>query len=429
MQRWLAGLLMLGLVPLPALAQDDDGTRLFQPAPNAPMQPQATAAPTPVTRSTLSDVPMTVATPAPMALSAPPPAMRSALVDAPPQPVSPPPPLRSTPVLMRLPVNTAAAGYGPPKIVFAGGVSAQFDLTYATLNGFRPLTLDLYQPRLTTAAPLIVFIHGGGWNTGDARHAAPFDDFPRALAGLAAQGYVVASVNYRLSEEARFPAALQDVKAAIRWLRGHANDYGIDTTRVAAWGMSAGGQLAALAGVSCGVPRFEPDGGADRDLPSDCVEAVIDWYGATDLEALAADNGRPVEKPAEGTFTQAGSTAEGTYLGCEPATCPPATARLASPLAFINAMSPAFLIQHGAADTTVSPRQSQKLYDALRAKNIPAEMAIYPEVGHEFARDGRSDPVVTAQAMDKVKAFLAATFGGMRVAATKPAPPVRGPLN
>ncbi len=409
MRGLLAGFLALGLMPSPVLGQSatqDMATRLFQPAPSGSVQPAPNAAPIPVTRIALQDVSAA-------------PAMRSTLVDAPPA-------LRST--APARPPAAPSSGYGAPKVTFPGGVNAQFDLTYAALTGFRPLTLDLYQPR--QPAPLIVFIHDGGWNNGDARHAAPFDDLPRALAALAAQGYVVASVNYRLSEEARFPAALQDVKAAIRWLRGHAGDYGIDTTRVAAWGLSGGGQLAALAGVSCGVPRFEPDRGADADLPSDCVEAVIDWYGATDLEALAADNGKPVEKPADGKFTEAASTAEGNYLGCEPATCPPATARLASPLAFVNAMSPAFLIQHGAADTTVSPQQSQKLYDALRAYNIPAELVIYPEVGHDFARNGHSDPAVTAQAMDRVKAFLATAFGGTQVAASRTAPPMRrGPLD
>ena len=88
----------------------------------------------------------------------------------------------------------------------------------------------------------------------------PLPIFPAPWPRLAAQGYVVASINYRLSQEAHFPAALQDVKAAIRWMRGHAVAYGGDPTRLAVWGMSAGGQLAAMAGTTCGVMRFEPDG-------------------------------------------------------------------------------------------------------------------------------------------------------------------------
>ena len=114
------------------------------------------------------------------------------------------------------------------------------DLVYATLQGFRPLTLDLYLPPPVTKnsarnmpkdmpknypKPLLVFVHGGAWNSGDARQGGGFKDFPGVLAALAAKGYVVASVNYRLSGEAHFPAALQDVKAAIRWLRGHGDGF------------------------------------------------------------------------------------------------------------------------------------------------------------------------------------------------------------
>jgi acetyl esterase/lipase len=269
--------------------------------------------------------------------------------------------------------------------------------------------------------PIIVFVHGGDWNSGDSRHAAPFADFPRALAGLAAQGYVVASVNYRLSQEARFPAALQDVKSAIRWLRGHAPAFGGDATRVAVWGASAGGQLAALAGTTCGVTRFEPEGDAPqdvlKDMPSDCAEAVIDWYGATDLQSLAADNGKPVTGGFN--FAARSTSAEGGYLGCEPAACAPGLARLSSALAFISENAPPFLIQHGAVDTAVSPKQSQKLFDALKQKGVPAEIVLYPNAGHEFMRGSAPDTATVTKAMAKLTAFLAATFpGGPRIRRT-----------
>ena len=233
----------------------------------------------------------------------------------------------------------AVGSYGPQKISFPDGVSAAFDLTYATLPGYRPLTLDLYSPRPGGGPlPLVVFVHGGGWDGGDARHAGTFEDFPAQLAALAAQGYVVASVNYRLSQEAHFPAALQDVKAAIRWLRSDATARNIDITRVAVWGAAAGGQLAALTGVTCGVDRFEPPNEfGDNNPPSDCVQAVIDWYGVSDLESLEDDSGKPDSSRA--SFTAQSTTAEGDYLGCEPADCVPGLARLASPLAFISSMS------------------------------------------------------------------------------------------
>jgi acetyl esterase/lipase len=208
----------------------------------------------------------------------------------------------------------------------------------------------------------------------------------------------------------RFPAALQDVKTAIRWLRNHAADYGGDMTRVAVWGASAGGQLAAMAGTTCGVMRFEPEGGVPSDASGDCVEAVIDWFGPTDLQNPAPDNSKPV---AEGSAAGSASE-EGNYLGCEPAACAPGVVRLASPLAFVSVSAPPFLIQQGAADTAVPPSQSQKLYDALKQKGVPAEIVIYPDVGHGFLRGNAPDAATMTEAMAKLTAFLATTFPSKR---------------
>jgi len=338
--------------------------------------------------------------PIPESLPAPTPVAASAPVPAPAQATAP-----------------APASYGPQRITFPGGVNGFFDVVYAQPRGYRPLTLDLYHPaQRGTAMPLVVFVHGGGWNGGDKRQAAGFADFPRELAMLAAQGYVVASVSYRLSGEARFPAAVQDVKTAIRFLRGRAADLNLDTTRVALWGDGAGGQLAALAGVTCGVATFDPQAArADTgELPSACVQAVIDWYGASDLQTLSSD-GKPDPKGdgfkavAQG-FQAPPSSDEGGYLGCEPASCPPMVARLASPLAFITGSSPAFLIQHGETDTVIPSAQSQKLHDALRKANVPAELITYPGVGHNFSRNGTPDVPTQRAAMEKVVSFLSATF-------------------
>ncbi len=326
-----------------------------------------------------------------------------------PLPQAPSPPPAPTPI-------PAQASYGPQRIAFPGGVSGVFDLVYDRPRGYRPLTLDLYHPGVrSTGLPLVVFVHGGGWNGGDKRQAAGFTDFPRELAMLAAQGYVVASVSYRLSGEARFPAAVHDVKTAIRWLRAQ-EGLGIDTTRVALWGDGAGGQLAALAGVTCGVASFDPQARrADTgEVPSVCVQAVIDWYGASDLQTLSADNKGGADangfKPVEQGFQAPPSSDEGGYLGCEPASCPPMVARLASPLAFITGSSPAFLIQHGEADTVIPAAQSQKLHDALRQANVPAELITYPGVGHNFSRNGVPDADTQRVAMEKVISFLAQTF-------------------
>jgi acetyl esterase/lipase len=324
--------------------------------------------------------------------------------------------------------DTPANSYGQQRMSFPDGVTALFGISYQTLPGFRPLTLDLYQPRpRSSALPLVVFIHGGGFEGGDSRHGGSFEDFPRTLAGLAARGYVVAAVNYRLSGEAHFPAAVQDVKAAIRWLGSQAGAYNIDATRIAVWGAGSGGQLAALTGVTCGVGLFEPE--AATSASSDCVQAVIDWSGISDLKGLAADNGAAAKDKPAGGFAPTPSSEGGEFLGCEPASCPPAVARLASPLGYIKATSPPFLIQHGAADAQVSPKQAQRLHDALIAAGAHAQLILYPGVGHEFRRDGAPDPAVNALAMEQVTDFLAATFPyaplGSAPGAGISAPPMR----
>ena len=290
---------------------------------------------------------------------------------------------------------------------YPGGVSVRPDLTYAVLEGFRPLTLDLYQPApkpKEAPRPAILFVHGGGWISGDARHLKGVDDFPAVLAALASKGYVVASVNYRLAGEAHYPAAVQDVKSALRWLRGHATDYDIDTTRMMVWGVEAGGQIAAMVGTSCGVAALEPaeDAKSKAQLASDCVQGVIDWAGPIDFASWDADAGRTPEETA--------ATHLGAYLGCEPADCAPGVVHGASPLSYIGSQTPPFLIQQGAADKLVAPVQSHKLYDALRAQRIPADIAIYPDVGQDFARDGTSDPATTAKAIADMEDFIAKTF-------------------
>ena len=292
-------------------------------------------------------------------------------------------------------------------VAFAGGVTAERDLSYAAMDGFRPLTLDLYQvpskPK-EPPRPAILFVHGGGWASGDARHLNGFDDFPATLAALAAKGYVVASANYRLSGEAHFPAAVQDVKSAIRWLRGHAADYNIDTTRMMAWGAEAGGQIAALAGTSCGVAALEPaaDAKSKARLASDCVEGVIDWYGPTEL---ASWNTGAAHAPEAGAPTRLGA-----FLGCEPGDCAAGVVHTASPLSYIESMSPPFLIQQGSADLDVPPDQSQKLYDALKAQSVPVEILIYPGAGQDFTKDGAPNAAASAKAVVDMEDFIARTF-------------------
>jgi acetyl esterase/lipase len=291
-----------------------------------------------------------------------------------------------------------------PPVLYPGGVRSLRDVTFAEPLGFRPLTLDLYlPPEEGPKKPVVVFIHGGAWRSRTARDGGAFRDFPAVLASVAARNYVVASVNYRFSGEARFPAAVQDVALAIRWLRLHSARYGIDTNKFVAWGSSAGGQIAALLGTACGTPAFEPavPSGAEGPLPSVCVQGVIDWYGLIDLESDGTDLGKS-DVP---DYVKA-------YLGCELTQCPAGWARSASPFPYIDAKDPPFLIQHGAADVTVSPSQSKRLYAALRAAGVPAELVIYPGVAHGFAKfpGGGPDDAINKQALDKVFEYLGRYF-------------------
>jgi acetyl esterase/lipase len=298
--------------------------------------------------------------------------------------------------------DDAPSRYLPtPAVEYPGGVRSLRDVAFAELSGFRPLTLDLYLPPEGGAPrPVIVFVHGGAWVHRTARDGGTFRDFPAVLASYAARGYVVASVNYRFSDEARFPGPVQDVEMAIQWLRRRASTYNIDPARVVAWGSSAGSQIATLIGTGCDDPKIAPPAGKSPQ-PSPCVQGVIDWYGIIDLESHAADLGKD---DASGI-----NASEDKYLGCViRSTCPPGLARSASPLAYIDPHDPPFLIQHGLADDTVSPKQAQRLHDALRAAGVRSELVLYPNVSHGFAKvpEGGPDEAINRQALDKVTAWL-----------------------
>jgi acetyl esterase/lipase len=245
-------------------------------------------------------------------------------------------------------------------------VTVHRDLEYARPEGL-PQRLDLYVPEGAGPWPLLVWVHGGGWSGGD-----------KALnqAGVqvrqASRGYVVASVNYRLSGVATHPAQIHDVKAAIRWLRGHAAAYGIDPSRVGIWGSSAGGHLAALVGTSGGVGALE---GPDNPGFSSTVSAVVDWYGPSDLPNMQAQG-----LPCSGDHSSA-SSPEGRMLGCAVPACPE-TAREASPITWVSSEDPPFLLVHGTADCTVPPLQSLTLHDALLAAGVDSTLTMIEGGGH-----------------------------------------------
>jgi acetyl esterase/lipase len=274
--------------------------------------------------------------------------------------------------------------YPERRIAFADGVTGLPDLTYATVSGFRPLTLDLYLParQASGGAPVIVYVHGGGWTTGHTRHSGAFENWPGVLASLASRGYVIASLNYRLSGEAPSPAAGHDVKSAVRWLRANASRFGIDKEHIGIWGGSAGGQLAALAGTTCGVQVLEPPA-TDSKTPveSNCVQGVVAWYGVFDFAPLAKN-----VVPA---------TAVARYLGCEDGACSDEKVALASAIRYVDRGDPPFLLIHGALDRTVAVSQSEKFHAALQANAVKSQLIVFPDVDHSFIG---SNPELTRSA-------------------------------
>jgi len=272
--------------------------------------------------------------------------------------------------------------------------------------GGRPLTLDLYLPpaaahRPPAGFPLVVYIHGGGWSEGDSRSTGPFSDFPGVLAALAARGYVVASVNYRLSGEARFPAQIQDVQMAIRWLRSRAPDYAIDPARALTWGVSAGGHLAALAAVACGAAALAPESGTPA---AGCVQGAVAWYGVFDLAATAEQAGqaRDVLAPMERQL-----------LGCPgQGPCPPAQLAAASPVSYIDPGDPPMLLITGDQDRIVPCRQTLEMAERLQAAGVRREVLVLPGLDHGFAgRTPEQTRLGNRKALEATFRFIDRTIG------------------
>jgi acetyl esterase/lipase len=260
--------------------------------------------------------------------------------------------------------------YPTVKVMFGSDVESYPDLIYSTPPGFRPLRLDLYRQIATgSTRPLVVYVHGGGWQSGHTRHSGAFENWPAVLASLARRGYVVASVEYRLSGEAPFPAAIHDVKNAIKWLRSNATKYAIDPRQVVIWGGSAGGQLAALAATSCDVPELAPPASA-LSAQSDCVQGLVAWYGVFDLSAIPSG-------------PDAAASPLAKYLGCARTTCTD-TAALASAISHLDAKDPPVLLVHGELDKVVQVSQSRAFDQALKAKGIASDLVVIPGVDHSF---------------------------------------------
>lgn len=260
------------------------------------------------------------------------------------------------------------------------------DITYAAMDG-ADLKLDLYQPAEANSAPLIVWVHGGAWRSGSKK------DCP--LAPLTARGFAVASVDYRLSPVAKFPAQAHDLKAAIRFLRAKRSTYGL-SGQIAIAGGSAGGHLAALVGVTNRHAVLEGKIGEHLSESSD-VQAIISFYGPANLTTILAQStphGLSVRVPALELL-----------LGGHPG-AKPDLARLASPAFHVDAADPPLLIFHGDQDPQVPINQSHELVGAYLKSGLPAQL----EVVYGGVHGGKL--FYTPQQLDRVAAFLAPLTSG-----------------
>ncbi len=271
------------------------------------------------------------------------------------------------------------------------------DVAYAAVSPAQKL--DLYWPAAGNGPfPVIIAIHGGAFKGGDKRDI----QLTPMLASLE-RDYAVVSINYRLSGEARFPALVQDVKAAIRWVRANAENFLFDPTRIAVWGGSAGGYLALMAGAAAGVVELD-DPMLGNPAQPDNVQAVVAWFPPTDFLLMDAQLEASGFMQTPESAHSGPESPESLILG-QPITQIPALVRAANPETYIGPGLPPFFIQHGNADDTVPYQQSL---------NFAAKLAAQPgqSVAYELLLNARhADPAFeTPQNVKKVLDFLDRVF-------------------
>jgi acetyl esterase/lipase len=300
-------------------------------------------------------------------------------------------------VLTTLP-RLAAAEWPPAQSPLPPGVKLLSDVAY--LESGRTERLDIFLPARAagdaTTRAAIVYFHGGGWDHGDKA-----TERERNLGNhLAAAGYIFVSVNYKLGASA-WPQNLLDCKNAVRFLRTHARDYGVDPERIAAMGTSAGAHLALMVAYTVGETGLEP--AAPYPGVSNAVRAAIDFYGITDLltRQLTAPDGTPNGKPADSRAPLVfGRRADKADVW-----------RLASPVTHVTAKSPPTFITQGLSDATVDYVQSVELANALRAKGVVHELLLLEGVGHMYHLDATPTGAIPAQLKPAFFAFLAKHLG------------------
>lgn len=266
------------------------------------------------------------------------------------------------------------------------------NIAYASVSAAQ--VLDLYLPEGTGPFPLVIYVHGGAFKAGDKNMVGTDGN------AFLAAGYAVASINYRLTGEAIFPAQIQDAKTAVRFLRANAEKYNLNPDKFVAWGASAGGNIVAMLGTTGDVAELEGAELGNADVSSR-VQAVIDWFGPTDFALMDAQFAAGNVCDASAQSHDAADSPESLLVGgalAEKAD----VVKAANPITYVTPDDPPFFIQHGLKDCNVPPAQSQILADALIAA-IGADkvsLSFFPEAGHggsEFS---------TAENFAKIMAFL-----------------------
>ncbi|MEO6526255.1 MAG: alpha/beta hydrolase [Gemmatimonadaceae bacterium] len=272
----------------------------------------------------------------------------------------------------------------PPRAAAAQSARTLEDIVYATVDG-RELKLDLYLPANVQSPPLLVWVHGGAWTTGTKANP------PRAFVE---HGFALASVDFRQSADARFPAQVHDIKGAIRFLRARQAQYGFRADRVAIAGSSSGGHLAALVGVTNGHRELEGTVGGNLERSSS-VQAIVDYFGASNLTTILAQStpfGLNMRRPALERL-----------LGALPDSAR-ALAELASPVRHVDRADPPLFLLHGDQDPQMPVNQSLELQGAYEKLGLAAELRII----HGAAHGG--GVFFSPQYLDPVLAFLRRTI-------------------
>lgn len=231
------------------------------------------------------------------------------------------------------------------------------DVIYCTVDKVA-LKMDVRYPKaMSRPAPIVVYVHGGSWSSGDKADWQGMVDVPELLA----RGYLVASVDYRHAPQYEFPAQIEDVKCAIRFLRTNAAHFNLDPNKIGAWGHSAGGHLVSLLGTTTADAGFEGDGPYMDQ--SSRVEAVVDMCGRADLRGMPADKASTV------FGVQSGSV----HL-----------LEHASPITFVSKDDPPFLILHGDKDDMVPLHASEEFYERLKAAGVLVKLVVVKNADHSF---------------------------------------------